>query len=718
MGAEQSEWEAAWEQASVLVPRLVRHARFLPHRYRGEEWTVVEDATSGRQHRLGPDSSRAIEQMDGVRSLAEIREALVAELGPEAAPSPAELLRLVTQLQTAGPLLTDVPVDAEAVCERAELGRRQLAKYRWLSPLALRVPLYDPTPLLQRGLPFLRPLFSRTGAIVWSVHVAAALLLAGMHTPELLEHARERALAPNNLVVLWLLFPVVKILHEFGHAFATRIWGGAVREMGITLLVLTPVPYVDASAATAFPAKGRRMLVGAAGVMVELLLAAWALWLWVALEPGLLRDAAFDVVLIGTVSTLVFNGNPLLRFDAYYVLADVLEIPNLGPRSIRYLGYLVQRYAFGLEDARSPVTARGERSWLLAYGVASSLYKLLIVFLIAAFLASRFFVIGVVLALWALLAQLVVPALRHLGFVLRDPRLRGRRGRAVAASGGVLLLCVGFLLLAPVPSSTVAEGVVRLPEQSLVRAGSDAFVLRLVAEEGSLVRVGDPLIETDDPELRMRVPALEWQLRELETRRIGTLLDDRVAAQILQDEIAKVRAELSEAMRRVKDLVIASPAAGRFVVPGAQHLPGRFARQGETLGYVIGSGAATARVVVPESEIGPVRAQTRAVRVRLAQHPGLVLPARIEREVPSASDRLPSQALGTRGGGAVEVDARDEAGLRTRSPLFQLDLALPDRGQPYFAGGRVQVLFEHVPEALGQRWYRRLRQLFLARFQA
>jgi putative peptide zinc metalloprotease protein len=230
--------------------------------------------------------------------------------------------------------------------------------------------------------------------------------------------------------------------------------------------------------------------------------------------------------------------------------------------------------------------------------------------------------------------------------------------------------------------------------------------------------VGDPLIETDDPELRMRVPALEWQLRDLETRRVGALLADRVAAQILQDEIAKVHAELSEAMRRVKDLVIASPAAGRFVVPGAQHLPGRFARQGETLGYVIGSGAATARVVVPESEIGPVRAGTRAVRVRLAQHPGLVLPARIEREVPSASDRLPSEALGTRGGGAVEVDARDEAGLRARSPLFQLDLALPDRGQPYFAGGRVQVLFEHVPKPLGQRWYRRLRQLFLARFQA
>ena len=144
--------------------------------------------------------------------------------------------------------------------------------------------------------------------------------------------------------------------------------------MGVMLLVFTPVPYVDATASTAFSDKYRRMVVAGAGIMVELLLAAVAMWAWAGLAPGLARDAAFDVMLIGAGSTLLFNGNPLLRFDGYHVLADAVEIPNLGIRSNRYLLYLGQRWLLGLRDVRSPVTTPGERPWLIVYGIASAIY--------------------------------------------------------------------------------------------------------------------------------------------------------------------------------------------------------------------------------------------------------------------------------------------------------------------------------------------------------
>ena len=120
------------------------------------------------------------------------------------------------------------------------------------------------------------------------------------------------------------------------------------------------------------------MTVAAAGMAVELFVAALALFLWLNVESGRVSAIAYNVMLIGGVSTLLFNGNPLLRYDGYYVLADWIEIPNLAQRSTRYLGYLLQHYILGVDDAVSPVTAPGERAWFICYGIASFCYRLFI----------------------------------------------------------------------------------------------------------------------------------------------------------------------------------------------------------------------------------------------------------------------------------------------------------------------------------------------------
>ena len=136
----------------------------------------------------------------------------------------------------------------------------------------------------------------------------------------------------------------MKALHECGHGFATKVLGGEVHEAGIILLALMPVPYVDASAASAFRSKGQRVLVGAGGMLVELFLASLALFVWLLVEPGPVRAVAWNVMLIGGVSTLVFNANPLLRFDGYYILADAIDIPNLGSRANAWLGWTAERH--------------------------------------------------------------------------------------------------------------------------------------------------------------------------------------------------------------------------------------------------------------------------------------------------------------------------------------------------------------------------------------
>ena len=196
-------------------------------------------------------------------------------------------------------------------------------------------------------------------------------------------------------MLLWITFPFVKALHELGHGFAVKRWGGEVHEMGIMFLVFMPVPYVDASAASAFQSKYQRMVVGSAGMLVEVFIAALAMFVWLNVEPGMIRAVAFNVMLIAGVSTVLFNGNPLLRFDGYYVLMDWLEIPNLGSRANQYIGYLIQRYPFGIRNAQSPVSARGERGWFVFYSIASFCYRMFIFATIIWFVAGEFFVVGV-----------------------------------------------------------------------------------------------------------------------------------------------------------------------------------------------------------------------------------------------------------------------------------------------------------------------------------
>ncbi|MGC9328004.1 MAG: hypothetical protein ACP5I1_10250, partial [Candidatus Hinthialibacter sp.] len=176
--------------------------------------------------------------------------------------------------------------------------------------------------------------------MVWLVVTVSAVITAGLHWSELTENVVDRILSAQNLAAITIIFPILKAFHEMGHAYAVKRWGGEVHEMGIMLLVLMPIPYVDASGASAFRDRRQRLLVGAGGMMVELFIAALALHLWVNIGEGYVRSALFNIIVLASISTILFNANPLLRYDGYYILSDWLEISNLAQRSLEYLGYL------------------------------------------------------------------------------------------------------------------------------------------------------------------------------------------------------------------------------------------------------------------------------------------------------------------------------------------------------------------------------------------
>jgi putative peptide zinc metalloprotease protein len=437
---------SSWYRVAQLKPRRSGHAQLHRHHYRGQRWYVLHNQSTGRCQRLTPSAHLLIGLMDGERTVQEIWDEAARQLGDDC-PTQDETIRVLGMLHFADSLSCDISPDTDKMLRRSERRESKETRQRMLHPMALRLPLFDPDAFLDRWIRFVRPVFTVYGALAWCAVVGAALVLGASHWTELTQDASSRLLSGQTMLLMWITYPCVKALHELGHAFAAKVWGAEIHEMGIMFLVLMPVPYVDASAANVFPDKRRRMVVSAAGILVEVFLASLALLIWLVVEPGLVRSVAYSVIWISGASTLLFNANPLLRFDGYFVLSDWIEIPNLGARANQYLGFLVQRHVFGLSRVRCPINAPGEAPWFVVYGITAFLYKLLITFGIALFLAGRFFILGVLLALLSLATQVVAPAVRHTSSVLSSPRFGERRFRILAVSLGAILGLSGALLL-------------------------------------------------------------------------------------------------------------------------------------------------------------------------------------------------------------------------------------------------------------------------------
>ena len=702
-----------WYRVAARKPKLRSHARLYRHRYRGEVWYLLQDPGSTRVHRFSPSARLIIALMDGKRSIAELWEIANKHLG-EDAPTQDEVIQLLGQLHSADLLESDVTPDVAELFARGEREERARFFRTYANPMALRIPLWDPDSVLNSCQGLIQLIWSRWGGLLWLAMVLPALILVPSHWPELSHNLSDRVLAVDNLLLLYLLFPLIKALHELGHATATKAGGGEVHDMGIVLLVLLPVPYVEASAATVFKSKYQRALVGAAGVAVELFVAAIAFYVWLLIEPGIVRALLFNVMLIAGVSTLLFNGNPLLRYDAYYILADLIEIPNLAARSTRYWGYLIERYLLGVRESEPPNATLGEKMWFVCYGFASTIYRVMVTVVIALFIAGRFFVVGVILALWAVGAMAAFPVFKAVKHLAGSPRLHKHRSRAITITTALVLAATGFILFVPMPYHSHAEGVVWLPEQAMVRAGANGYFQDFLINPGAAVVKGQALARSLDPALDAQLRQSSAKVTELEAEYVANFVQDRTKAQMVSDRLGAERARLARSQERSDALVTRANTDGVFVVSQMGDMPGRYYHKGDLLGYVMGKATPIVRVVVTQDAVDNVRTVTDRIRLRLVNQPAVIMNGRMLREVPGGEEQLPSSALAAEGGGEIATDPRESKSPKALQRMFQFDVEIEDVNRVNRFGQRVYVRFEHQMTPLSVQWYRSIRRLFLS----
>lgn len=709
----RSMFSSSWYRVADLKPRLRGHA--VTHRQvvRDQLWYVLEDRASGRYHRFTPEANLIVGQLDGTRTVNEIWEAAAEHLGDDT-PTQDEVIQLLSQLHGADLLNADVTPDVDELAERSKKMRRMTLLQHFKNPMAIRLPLLDPDRFLTATVAFVRPLFTPVGFLLWLALIVFAVAQAGQHWSELTENLTDRVLTAGNIALLLLTYPVIKALHELGHGYAAKSFGGEVHDMGIMFLVFMPLPYVDASSSSAFRSKWKRATVAAAGIMVEMSLAALALVVWLLVEPGIVRACAFNVMLIAGLSTLLFNGNPLLRYDGYYVMADAIEMPNLATRSNKYFFYLIQRYAFDMKEAMSPPAAPDERGWLFIYAIASFLYRTFIMMVIVLFVAANFFFIGVILAIWSAASMFLIPLGKGVLFVLKDPQVRRRRNRAITVCVATVGAVVAFMFLVPMPYGTVVKGAVWVPDNAIVYAGATGVVDRIVADPNSTVAADQPLIELRDPFIESRLKVAEAEIREYAARLAAVRFADPVQANIIREQLGHARARRDNLREQIARLIVTSEAEGRFILQVADDLIGRFVNKGDVLGYVADTRNPIVRVAIPQDDIDPVRNRMQGAAIRFVGNTGDTYKATIRRVTPAASNQLSNRTLSTEGGGDIAMDPTDPS--RTLDKVFQLDLSIPAAADAKLVGSRVFVRFDHGSEPLAYRTYRRLRQLFLSHF--
>ncbi len=704
-----------WYRVAKLQPKLQHQVRIHRHDYRGLIWYLLENTTTGRSHRFNPAAYQFIGMLDGKRSVQEIFDAICERLD-EFAPGQQEIIDLMSRLYDADLLKSGASADTEELFERQARQRTNTLKQRFANPVALRFPLWDPEDFLNRHFAKVGWMFTKGFALVWLCVLTYACLQAAQNWTEISYHFGVNALSPYNLLLMVILYPPIKFIHELGHAFSAKLEGGEVHEMGINFLLFMPIPYVNVSTATHFRSHYKRMLVSAAGILVEAFLAALGLLLFLAAEPGLVQSIGFNIFLIGGISSLFFNGNPLLKYDGYYVLADALAIPNLYQRSSLYWQYLFQRYLFGLRDAVSPANAPGEVRWFFVYSILSLAYRLGILWFILVVVTEFFFYFGVLMAIWLIGLQIALPVYKGIRYLIASPALQRKRHRALATSIGITALVIALVGFVPFPSYTLNEGVVWQPDEVRLRAEHDGFVRELNVENHASVTTGTPLLSLSDPFVRSQLKIARARVNELKSRHRASRANNHTDVGAISEELRVAESELSFVRKKARTMSVDAFKDGRLVLLGSDDLPGKFLRKGDLLGYVLDDEQPTVRMAVSQEYIGQLRDEVVDVRVRFASNPGREFSAEIIRQAPEATNRLPSAALATSGGGKFMVKPGTPDELIAGNKVFVVDLKPDFEGEDVLLGTRAYVRVDHGSEALATQWYRRLRQVFLRQF--
>jgi putative peptide zinc metalloprotease protein len=292
----------SWHRVADARISLVSSVQIHKQRFRGQTWYVLRDTFNDKFFRIRPQAYQFLMRLTPEKTVQQVWESFIKN-SPDVAPGQDELIQLLSQLHDANLLYFKNRPDSTRIFERHQKQKRQKQQQKLLSIFFSKFSLFDPDAFLNRLLPLIEKLFSKQAAVIWLAVVITGCVSVIEHFDELRDQS-QGLLAPDNLVWFFISLFFLKLWHEFGHAMMCKRFGGQVHSMGVMLLILTPLPFMDATASWTFRNRWHRALVGAAGMIAELFVAGIAAVIWANTGAGTLHSLCFNLMTIASISSL------------------------------------------------------------------------------------------------------------------------------------------------------------------------------------------------------------------------------------------------------------------------------------------------------------------------------------------------------------------------------------------------------------------------------
>ncbi|MEX1041295.1 MAG: HlyD family efflux transporter periplasmic adaptor subunit [Pirellulaceae bacterium] len=536
-----------------------------------ERW-VVKDPVTLRYFHFGPHEVFIMRQLDGRRSLEEIQTNYDQVHSP-ARISQREINQFCHQLHAKGLLVGSSAGQGDVLLKRRGVNRWMRWTTTPLGIFAIKFPGVDPERFLAATVGYVGWLFSKAMVTLVLLAATVVLLLGLIQSEAILARmpSMEEFFRGENVVLMLVSLAVVKVLHELGHAYCCKRFGGECHQIGLMLLVFMPCLYCDVSDAWLLPSRRKRMFISAAGIYVELILATLAAVLWYFSQPGLTSALLLNVMFVCGVSTFLVNGNPLLRYDGYYILADLVDLPNLSSRASETLWRPLRTWLYGQNPRREPPEPRWR--FLMTYGLAALVYRTILLGVIL-WLTYRTLkqydlrLLGDLVVVVALAGMLLGPAIRtyQRWSVPREGRSR-MRGKRLAILLGFGAALVAALLLAPIPTRLHTVAISEAAQSDKLYAAIDGR-LEYSLPAGTMVEANQVVMQLANADLEAKALELsgeiEEQLRQVETLRLRANNDPTAASQIptAESALADLRQRYEVLQRDLDSLTIHAPQAG------------------------------------------------------------------------------------------------------------------------------------------------------------
>jgi len=546
--------------AEQQPPPIRNDLEIVPQYYRGELCYVAKDPVTLRYYRLREAEYVVLECFRQGMKVEQIQREVKKRTGYEV--SALEVFKFANQLRGSDLLKSKGMEDVGRLARNRDRVKKARFKQFISNYLFITIPLWDPDRVLDKLLPlfrfFLKPFFIVLALLVTGVAFYVVVSNFGVLVADAFS-----LLSGWNLLILSAVIFSVKVFHEMGHALTCKHYGGEVHAIGPAFLVFQPCMFTDATDAWLFPRTWDRIMVTAAGIISEILLASVAALVWISSDPGIVKQVAYTTMMACSIHTILFNANPLLRFDGYYVLTDLVEIPNLRLKTSKYLGFLFDRYVLGI-NAPEPFVQPGERAILLVYGIARFLFRLLIVVSIGLFLYSIFEPLGVFMWLTSLYGMAVMPMWKRARELARQYSAGGVRIRYLLVVAAVIAV-LGALWFVPTDYTIQAPCVVAAPEMAVVRTSVQGTIDEILVSQGQRVSAGEPLVRMSNPALTQGIIRMKALIAETDARIRGALALDAAGYQMQLRQKKKLVEELKELEEKAERLVVRAPREGTVV---------------------------------------------------------------------------------------------------------------------------------------------------------